>query len=960
MSNTASLNIANIQVYAEAQAAIDRSNGTFSSNVSNNSRYYLWQSEFQTIPMGMNGNPEQFVQKLVAAIPGVNSIRIPFNIHSFDANGRLDPLFERFLISAAATGLQLIPVLADGGAQRFDGTAQQIESALRGEIFHDLVGGWRKMLTWMDNHHSVRDMVYGWELVNEPATYQRAVTSAPHATREDVQQKIVGLYVEHMSELAEMIAGHSDARLLVSAWGYGGDTATLAQSRPGGPSAIDLLRSSLGDALIWSVHFYPGWMGTEEKSSLNELIEIWTSFLDPLGLDDIIMTEINTPGFATYNPFHPFEISTTTALAMEWLKSEGIGVGWFPALQTGSSGLALIEESGSIRYLNQPSLAAALNAFSFGADPVDARGSDFVLPVLVAAKLRNQQGDPDYAQRSIDLVRFAGLGFGHGGSDTLLGSELANNFLYGGTGADVVVGSSNDDFLFGQDGPDLIISGRGINHLFGGQGADTLVGQSGHTVAWGGAGADVFTLQSGSRMIVADFSALETDSWAAPTAARLIAYEYVASSIDGRRDLLFLFSDSSEILFTGKGDFQNMVGVLGQMQPSTSLTESVALALRSVRLVNETDLLPNNLPSSDWIPAADYIPMNSSADSISGGAGADFFETGQGRDTVHGLHGDDSIYGGSGHDLLFGGSGSDQIWGGTGDDTLFGGIGSDLLMGGAGNDILSGGDGDDQLWGGHGHDVLFGGDGNDSFTLIGSTRHSMNYVAFNASSATQIGTGQRVDLNGKVRIETVIDGGAGVNAIYLGDDGTALFLHDAYSGFHPSLSLTPDYIGANSIQRFMNIQRIFGMNGNDIIDLTSPDYSLAGESITIDGGGGDDVIWGSDADEVIYGGTGDDTIFSGIGRDVLYGGPGSDVFEFTMTSTNTVVADFDPAEGDLLRFYNTGEAQFDPRSIKLTNEGIKIMFWIFGTSEELSVSLALSPSQFDLNLQQIVSAVEIF
>ena len=310
--------------------------------------------------------------------------------------------------------------------------------------------------------------------------------------------------------------------------------------------------------------------------------------------------------------------------------------------------------------------------------------------------------------------------------------------------------------------------------------------------------------------------------------------------------------------------------------------------------------------------------------------------------------------------VAWAGQGDSYLLGGPMGDSLFGAQGNDTLVAGEGNDFLHGGAGNDEIIAGVGADYIIGGAGNDSITLFGTAYHTAQYVAYNVSSATQTGTGQRINLDGKVKIEAVIDGESDINTIYLGDEGDAFFLHDAYSGFHQLLALAPDYIGNDSMQRFINIQRIFGMDGDDIIDLTSPDYSLAGASIMIDGGEGNDVIWGSDADETIYGGAGDDTIFGGTGTDLVFGGIGADVFEFTKTSANTTVADFNPDEGDLLRFYNGGGAQFDPTSIGLTDDGIRIAYSEAGNRHEIEVALAVSAADFDLSLQQILSATEFF
>jgi Ca2+-binding RTX toxin-like protein len=171
----------------------------------------------------------------------------------------------------------------------------------------------------------------------------------------------------------------------------------------------------------------------------------------------------------------------------------------------------------------------------------------------------------------------------------------------------------------------------------------------------------------------------------------------------------------------------------------------------------------------------------------------------------------------------------------------------------------------------------------------------------------------------------VIDGGADTDTIELGEGNVAFFLHDAFSGFHSSVQLSSDSTGEQSKARLENIEQITGNDSDvNIIDLTSPDYSLAGQFITVDGAGGRDIIWGSNADETIIGGDGNDELFGGAGTNVLTGGLGADEFQFTMTSTNDSVTDFNAADGDTLKFFNTGGAEFDKSSAVLSGGKLKI------------------------------------
>lgn len=897
MSQTAELNIANLQVFAEAVAAADRVAGTYDANIAADRNYYIWQGNFQTIPMGMNGNPEQFVQQMVLALPGVNCIRIPFNSNSFNPDGTLNPLFERFLVAAANQGLQLIPVLADGHAQEFDGTTAAITTALNGSIFENLRHAWTMMSDWMEQHPEVESAVYGWELLNEPATYARAISNAIDANQAAVQAEVVALYANHMIELASIISEGSDARVLVSAWGYGGDTETLATTQISGETAIDYLREALGADLVWSVHYYPGWMGTSGITDPIALQRVWANLLAPLGADNIIMTEINASGSVTFNPFQGEQVNTATALSLDWLHAAGVGIGWFPALQTGSSGLALIERDGDIRYLNQPSLAAALNSFSLHSDDAARNASELLRPTLIEAALRNQVADPDYINGRLDGVDFAGFAFGYGGNDTIVGSSLANNFLYGGLGNDFVAGSVHDDFLFGQDGDDFIASGDGIDHVFGGNGNDTIVGDYLNNTVYGGSGGDLFVLTAGANMTIADYSAADGDRWMGSQTGHYLGHSAVDANSDGKLDLSVILSDGSTALFLGAGGALELLSVLNGLTSFSGIEtnrSSALMALSSAQSSLQASILQNQLAMEDRghfsgvsLSAGDF------SDSLVGDAADNIINARGGRDTIYARSGNDTVFGNTGADLLFGEDGSDLLDGGSGNDTLFGGIGNDTIKGGTGDNFLSGGDGSDRISGGNGRDVISGGSGND-------------YISGGAEADLLSGDAGRDRLYGESGNDSLY-GGDGNDYLYGGwgndliDGGngadTAFFL--GVAAVSVNLGISGAQNTGYGIDLLTNVENITSGNGNDLLIGNAKANVLSGGAGNdrLYGGQGADTLAGGLGLDLLKGGAGDDILNGGQGNDTLNGEAGHDTFVFSdaLSASNIDrISDFDP------------------------------------------------------------------
>lgn len=324
----------------------------------------------------------------------------------------------------------------------------------------------------------------------------------------------------------------------------------------------------------------------------------------------------------------------------------------------------------------------------------------------------------------------------------------------------------------------------------------------------------------------------------------------------------------------------------------------------------------------------DHLKGGKGPDRIEGAGGPDEILGGAGDDTLKGQFGDDLLRGGAGDDVLVGGWGEDHLSGGEGNDWLFGGGESDRLIGGEGADLLAGNGGDDLLDGGPGNDTIRGGDGleliragdgNDCLEIVATAVYGSGVGAHNVGAYGGQGTGVILPLAERKVNTAVLQGGAGQDSLIFGDGADALFLDDEVPGRHHELSFA-------SGARLSSIEQIWTGGGDDIVDLTSRYFSLAGSEIEIDAGSGNDVVWGSDASEMIRGGAGDDTLFGGTGRDTLEGGPGADVFEFTASSSGCVLVDFSAAEGDTLRFYDHGGLHFQPSSLSVFGDMLNISF----------------------------------
>lgn len=710
---TSEVNMINLQVVAIDQIALDKTivdkvsgKTAYEQNVAGNSKYYSWQSEFQTVPMGMDGEPEQFAQKLRESLPEVNNLRLLFNEDSFDENGEFHEQYKAFLHESVKQGFEITFVYGSGDAQNIGNggsawgheslTNTQAYAALE-ENFGDVTGAWDALLDWLDGAAQVQAGVYGYELMNEAAGYRRSIKENGDGEGY-VYADFVKLYADHVIELSDTIQARADAKVLVGGWGYSGDFATLENTilNPTiGQSALDYIHDGVGDALVWSAHLYPGWVGTNDAISSKDLTQILEDHFSAVLRDDVLITETNAHGLVD-NIAGGEDITDFFVTMYEWFADNDIGIGWFPSAEAGGANFVVIDPDGSLRFLHQHSYAHGMNAFSLGDTDAALAGDDRINVTLIEGRLRNETYETDYGEAAFDTEKLLGTAFAFEGDDTIIGTNLSNDFAYGGFGNDTLLGKGGDDFLFGQQGNDVLAVTGGVNHLYGGSGNDRLIGGNGYDQMRGGTGNDVFVTNGAGQDVVTDFS---------------VKQDMV--------DLLATYADWSGIsdnLARIDGDAD---GKLDDVE--ISLGGRASLTLLNVRL---SDLSAQSFIGAD--PEDGKISGTASHDLI--GAGA--YEDGQGEavsnradrvfglsgdDTIYGYKGSDKIFGGQGNDMLFGGGGKDKLKGAKGADQLNGNNGNDTLLGGGGRDNISGGRDNDVLQGNKGKDILTGGKGGDTF-----------------------------------------------------------------------------------------------------------------------------------------------------------------------------------------------------------------------------------------------------
>ncbi len=329
-------------------------------------------------------------------------------------------------------------------------------------------------------------------------------------------------------------------------------------------------------------------------------------------------------------------------------------------------------------------------------------------------------------------------------------------------------------------------------------------------------------------------------------------------------------------------------------------------------------------------------------DLIRGGAGTDVLVGGLDTDNIFGNEGDDVILGdraiivrdalyrvqrietrdenNGARDILDGSGGNDVILGGAGDDDITANQGGNIILGDNGvvvrddgspeaNDVFSrstSSGGNDTITGGSDNvgNILIGGDGTDTITggigndvILGDNGYvtrDANNVVTKVETADEDGTTGGDDVIDSFAGDNVILGGTGKdtitapigNNIILGDNGevnlNSADSNDVFSK-NPAMGDTDTITGGNGSNIILGGAAgdvITGGLGNDVILGDSGRVTRDGNEVVLrvetidDATGGVDEIDGGDGDDVILGGAAGDVITAALGGNIILGDAG--------------------------------------------------------------------------------------
>ncbi len=286
---------------------------------------------------------------------------------------------------------------------------------------------------------------------------------------------------------------------------------------------------------------------------------------------------------------------------------------------------------------------------------------------------------------------------GDAGNDRLIGGN-GNDILNGGIGNDHLTGGENDDFLIGGEGNDRLYGDNGNDSLNGGAGTDLLEGGTGNDVLNGGADND--TVRGGDGEDILD-GGDGSDRVSGGAGDDLVSGGAGLDRIEGNdgNDILHGGADNDTVL--GDAGVDYVYGDTGN----------------------------DRVRGGD---GNDFVYGGEGNDQVFGDDGDDMVYGGNGNDLAQGGLGNDTIYGEAGFDKVFGHEGDDIIYGGDDNDRLYGNEDNDLINGDAGNDILIGGEGDDTLNGGIGADTLYAS--GDTIITVADILAANPNISFNSDT----------------------------------------------------------------------------------------------------------------------------------------------------------------------------------------------------------------------------------
>ena len=453
-----------------------------------------------------------------------------------------------------------------------------------------------------------------------------------------------------------------------------------------------------------------------------------------------------------------------------------------------------------------------------------------------------------------------------------------------GTGPFSVIGNSAANLLRGN--------AQG-NRLEGAAGNDTLDGQSGADQLVGGDGDDVYLVDHIGD-VVTEAADAGTDSVLVAIntngASFVLGAHVDNASVVGTFANNLIGNDVANVL-TGNALANRLDGgagidtLTGGSGGDTYVVDHAAdTIIETSTLASEIDTvvssvnwtLAANLENLSLVGSADLVASGNTLNNVlTGNGGANRLDGGAGADTMLGGAGNDTYVVDSAGDMVFETASASSRVDAGGIDTVdssvswtLGNFVENLVLGGSGNlggtgnalaNTLRGNAGNNVLDGKAGIDVLDGGEGSDIHLIAAASDHPAAEIADSGTSGID-----------EVRFAATA---ASTLTLFAGD------------------------VGIERVVIGSGLGEVANSSGTGALNI---DASLVGNSLSIVGNAGANVLTGTAFADRIEGGAGADRLIGGGGSDTLIGGAGNDTYvadaSDSVIETSTLASEIDTIE----------------------------------------------------------------
>lgn len=461
----------------------------------------LWYSELPQL-MANVGSTDLGPARWASRLPNVKVHRFFFNQWSFRDKWNGDGTVQNHMIGANggnsasqlinrmnAQGCEYLWVLADGPSQRTGQGEPGAGTYWTSYPTPVTAADWKDPAVWSLIHagqlaavnalaNSLKtdpDMIValgqtiGFEAMNEPNTYRQCEVVTGDTVFAVTQ------YVDHVLGVFDALESALPGMgfdFYVNGWRYAADLDTLHNtSLPtyGGKSAMQAIRDHVGQPrLVWSMHAYMSWLA--ETNRVDAVFANWSRIVKRAldAGDRAAITESNFQAITADDIHNPTRTPFVASRTMEWFRRNNVSFFWWPLVNWAQG--RVLSGAGSLNAVNahQNALAAFYRIATYNNNPDYMIGADTGMKapaaVVPVAKNESVETDPGYNDRPdhSDLTTNYALSYGGRGVAVCTPDETANNYMFGGNGRNILIGSAgNRDFLNLGRGGGVIRMGNG-------------------------------------------------------------------------------------------------------------------------------------------------------------------------------------------------------------------------------------------------------------------------------------------------------------------------------------------------------------------------------------------------------------------------------------------------------------------------------------------------------------------